>query len=98
MRRPSRGVLDGLESEGGDQAQRAHCLDAATEALDLFDEDLNRPADLHSRVAFRRGDEAGPQERELPSLPGPRAARRPDGECDRLRYRRGEGWPRARRW
>jgi hypothetical protein len=73
MRRPSRGVLDRLESESGNQAQRAERFDAATEALGLFDEDLRCPADLRSGVTFRRGDEGGPQERELPSLPGSRA-------------------------
>src|SRR5438552_1447738 len=67
VRRPPRGVLDGLQPEHRYKPCRAHLLDLAAEALDLLHEGLERGA--RTEDSSRRLDEVSAEQGDMPALP-----------------------------
>ena len=68
VRRPARGVLDGLQPEHRHEPGRAHLLDLAAEALDLLHEGLERGA-RGGDNGHRRRDEISTEQGDMPAFP-----------------------------
>src|SRR5207249_1453989 len=67
MRRPARGVLNGLQPEHRYETCRTHLLDLAAEALDLLHEGLERGARTGDNS--RCLDEVSAEQGDMPALP-----------------------------
>src|SRR5919198_406302 len=76
VRRGAGRALGRVGPERGDDARRAHPLDAPAEARDLLEQDLESAARLARLVRLGGEGERRPQERHAPPLPVERGPRR----------------------